>query len=174
VFFALDKCKSIVNTYRLKNAKIVQGWEICKGIIEDMAAGVQGAHGPISWEANTIWLPNGMALRYPGLHKSLNAETGWDEWTYQAKEQRKKIYGGLLCENIVQALARIIVLWQTLQISRKYRIVMTTHDEAVACVLEAQAKQALAFMAKWMSTPPSWCSDIPLNCEGGFDVRYSK
>ena len=114
-----------------------------------------------------------MALKYPDLKKSMG-DKGWEEWTYQAKDQRKKIYGGLLCENIVQALARIIVGWQMLQISRKYRVVMTTHDEVVAMPKAAQADACIKFMAKWMSTPPAWCSDIPLNCEGGYDDNYSK
>jgi len=29
-------------------------------------------------------------------------------------------------------------------------------------------------MLKIMQTSPSWCADIPLNAEGGFDVIYSK
>jgi 3'-5' exonuclease len=173
VYFPLDRCKAIVNTYRGKNHKIVGGWEICKRIIEDMAAGRTGAHGPISWEFETIWLPNGMALKYPGLRKSVN-EQGWDEWTYQAKDQRKKIYGGLLCENLVQALARIIVAGQKLAISRPYRVVMTTHDEVVAIAKTAHAEKCIDFMARCMSTAPAWCADIPLNCEGGYAVNYSK
>lgn len=173
VHFPLEQCKVIVNTYRMKNNKIQAGWKICQNIIEDMAAGREGSYGPLNWEANTIWLPNGMALKYPDLKKSMG-DKGWEEWTYQAKDQRKKIYGGLLCENIVQALARIIVGWQMLQISRKYRVVMTTHDEVVAMPKAAQADACIKFMAKWMSTPPAWCSDIPLNCEGGYDDNYSK
>jgi len=173
VFFSLEQCKAIVNTYRLKNNRIQAGWKICERIIEDMAAGREGSYGPLNWEANTIWLPNGMSLKYPDLKKVIG-EKGWDEWSYGAKEQRKKIYGGLLTENIIQALARIIVGWQMLQISRKYRVVMTTHDEAVAMPKTSQAEACVKFMAKWMSTPLAWCPDIPLNCEGGFDVRYSK
>ena len=177
VYFELDKCKAIVNTYRQKNHKIQSGWKICERIIDDMAAGRTGCHGPISWEANTIWLPNGMALKYPDLKKA-TGDKGWDEWTYQGMMKttpiRKKIYGGLLCENIVQALARIIVAWQMLQISRKYRVVMTTHDEVVAIAKTAQANACLTYMAKWMSTAPAWCSTIPLNCEGGCDFNYSK
>ncbi|NQW82293.1 MAG: hypothetical protein HQ445_14075, partial [Polaromonas sp.] len=174
VYFEADRCKGIVNTYRQKNWAIVQGWETCKRIIEDMAVGRTGSHGPINWEKETIWLPNGMALKYPDLRKSKNEENGWDEWSYQAKDQRKKIYGGLLCENIVQALARIIVAWQMLQISRKYRVVMTTHDEVVAIAKTAQATKCIEFMASCMSTAPAWCSTIPLNCEGGWDFNYSK
>ncbi|MDP2371888.1 hypothetical protein, partial [Rhodoferax sp.] len=173
VYFGLDRCKAIVNTYRLKNHKIVAGWKICERIIEDMAAGRAGNHGPLNWEANTIWLPNGMALKYPDLRKQIG-DKGWDEWTYQAKDQRKKIYAGLCCENIVQALARIIVGWQMLQISRKYRVVMTTHDEVAALPKTAQADACVKYMAKWMSTPLPWCLDLPLSCEGGHDFNYSK
>lgn len=173
VYFELDRCKAIVNTYRNKNHKIQAGWKVCERIVEDMAAGREGSYGPLNWEANTIWLPNGMALKYPDLRKAMG-DKGWPEWSYQSGKTRKKIYGGLLCENVVQALARIIVGWQMLQISRKYRVVMTTHDEVVAMPKTAQAGSCIKFMAKWMSTPPSWCSDIPLNCEGGYDVNYSK
>ena len=174
VFFSTDECKAIVNTYRQKNWAIVNGWNTCKQIIEDMAAGREGSYGPLNWEFETLWLPNGMALKYPNLRKSMSKETGWEEWSYQAKDQRKKIYGGLLCENVIQALARIIVASQKLVISRKYRVVMTTHDEVVAIAKTAQGQRCVDFMAKCMSTAPAWCSDIPLNCEGGFDVNYSK
>lgn len=173
VYFTLDQCKMIINAYRLKNQRIKMGWEVCKGIIEDMAAGVPGNWGPINWEANILWLPNGMALKYPDLRVAKD-ENGWDSWSYQSGNQRKKIYGGLLCENIVQALARIIVLGQTLAISRKHRVVMSTHDEAVALATLKAAPGCIRFMEKCMRTPPAWCPDIPLNCEGGFAANYSK
>ena len=173
VHFPLEQCKGIVNAYRAANYKIRNGWEICKRIIDDMAHGREGSHGPINWEANTIWLPNGMALKYPDLRKATD-EQGWDAWTYQSGDQRKKIYGGLLCENIVQALARIIVMWQMLQINKKNRCVMTTHDEVVALAKIAAAQKCVDLMAKWMRTPPPWCSGLALNTEGGWAENYSK
>lgn len=173
VHFSLDRCKEIVNTYRLKNYKIAQGWKICAQIIEDMAAGRQGSYGPLNWEANTIWLPNGMALKYPDLKKSMG-DKGWEEWTYQSGDMRKKIYGGLLAENLAQSLARIIVGWQMLPVSRKYRVVMMTHDEFVTMPKASQAAVCFKLMTKWMQTAPPWCSDLPLASEGGFDVNYSK
>lgn len=173
VFFTLDQCQRIIMTYRRKNSKIQDGWGICKGIIEDMATGGTGAHGPISWESGKIWLPNGMSLKYPDLKKR-TGEKGWDEWTYKSGDQRKKIYGGLLCENIVQALARIIVGKQMLNIDTKHRVVLTTHDEAGTHVKAKLGPAATAFMIKIMRTPLEWCKDIPLNAEGGFDVNYSK
>ena len=173
VHFSLTQCQEIINTYRRKNFRIAAGWKTCQKIIEDMASGNTGSHGPLNWEANTIWLPNGMALKYPDL-RAATGDKGWDEWSYQAGDMRKKIYGGLLCENIVQALARIIVAWQMLQIDKKYPVVMTTHDEIVALPKASQAEACIKYMAKCMSTPPDWCPDIPLNCEGGYAPNYSK
>ena len=174
VFFTLKQCEEIVNKYRRKNHRIEQGWRTCKRIIEEMAAGIPGSHKCLRWDANTIYMPNGLSLKYPGLKKALNVEKGYEEWTYQSGLVRKKIYGGLLCENIVQCLARIIVGTQMLAISRKHRVVMTTHDEVVACIKKAQASSAFIFMLKTMRTPPPWCADIPLNAEGGTAVNYSK
>jgi hypothetical protein len=177
VYFELEKCQGIVNAYRQANYKIIQGWKICDRIIVDMADGREGSHGPLHWEANTIWLPNGMALKYPDLQKAMG-EKGWPEWSYASTLKgvpiRKKIYSGLLNENIVQALARIIVMWQMLQASKKYRVVMTTHDEFACIAKNAQADKCFAFMTYWMKTAPEWCWDIPLNSEGKVDVNYSK
>lgn len=174
VFFPLDKCKVIVNAYRRKNHRIVEGWKRCNLIIEDMAAGRSGSWKCLNWEEGRIWGPDGTCLKYPGLKKSYNEDKGWDEWTYQAKEARKKLYGGLLCENIVQWLARMIVATQMLEIAEKYRVVMITHDEVVALARKRSAEVCFRDMMKAMRRAPGWCSDIPLNCEGGYAENYSK
>ena len=173
VFFSLDECKKIINTYRRKNYRIANGWDICKGIIEDMAVGREGSHGPISWEYGRVWLPNGMCLKYPGLRVAKN-DKGWEEWSYQSKDMRKKIYGGLLCENIVQALARIVVAEQLLLVAPKRRVVMITHDEGVLSVPKRSAEAAFRELTKAMRTPLPWCMDLPLNSEGGYAENYSK
>lgn len=177
--FTRDHCGFIVNAYRSANYKIAQGWKQCASIIEDMAAGASGAHKCISWggdgEGNGwILLPNGMTLKYPQLRKTRNEDKGYEEWTYQSGEVRKKIYGGLLCENLVQALARIIVAEQMLMIDKKHRCVMTTHDEVVAHPKLREAEKCYQFMYQCMTTPLWWCPDIPLAAEGGWAENYSK
>lgn len=179
VNFTRDHCGFIVNTYRTLNHKIAAGWKKCTSIIEDMAAGVSGTHKCISWggdgEGNGwILLPNGMQLKYPDLRQARNEERGYMEWTYQSKEMRKKIYGGLLCENLVQALARIIVATQMLWIDKKYRCVMTTHDEVVTHPTLKSAEKCYQYMYKCMTTPLWWCPDLPLAAEGGWAENYSK
>lgn len=179
VYFDLERCKGIVNAYRRKNAQIAHGWERCSRIIEDMAAGRSGRWSCIRWEAGKIWLPNGMALHYPGLAQHIG-EQGWPEWSYAGRNgMRKKIYGGLLCENIVQALARIIVAEQLLLVTQgrngpARRLVMITHDEGVLCVKKASGAAALKQLLGALRTPLAWCPDLPLNAEGGFAANYSK
>ncbi len=176
VFFEENLCKQIVNTYRRENYKIQQGWDFCsKVILPAMARGVQGEYKCIRWEKDKIWLPNGMCLKYPNLRSERNEDSGWDEWTYERKGERAKIYGGLLTENIVQALARIIVGEQMLDIAHAGpRVVTTTHDEVVTVVKKAAGERTFKLMLKAMRTPLDWCKDIPLNCEGGYAVNYSK
>lgn len=174
VFITLDEAQKIVNTYRRTMHKISAGWAKCNEIIADMAAGRQGAYKCLSWEKETLWLPNGMSLKYPDLKQGRNEETGYDEWTYQAGEFRSKIYGGLLCENIVQALARIVVMSQMLVINRKHRCVMTTHDEAGALAKAREAERVAAFMVKVMSVPPDWAPDLPVTAEAVHAPYYAK
>ena len=78
------------------------------------------------------------------------------------------------CENLVQALARIIVAEQMVMIDKKYPVVMTTHDECVTHPKKAQAQKCFDYMMKCMTTAPAWCPDIPLAAEGGFADNYSK
>lgn len=177
IAFSIDQCKSIVATYRRKFHAIANGWAMCAEIIEQMAAGIEGSYKCLSWGNDDgigyINLPNGMRLKYPDLKKA-RGDKGWDEWSYQSGDMRKKIYGGLLVENLVQALARIIVAEQMLMIDKKYPVVMTTHDECVTHPKTREAQKCYDFMHKCMTTPMWWCPDIPLAAEGGFADNYSK
>lgn len=162
--------QGIVTMYRKVNSAIRNGWSICEQIIQQMFEGRRGEYKCIRWEKETIWLPNGMRLKYPDLCKDED-----DNWVYRRKGGWVKLYGGILCENIVQALARIIVAAdQLLKIASVYPVVMTTHDEVVACVPKREAKKCEKFMNTVMRTPPPWCADIPLAAEGGYAENYSK
>ena len=172
VNFGLNQCYGIVNAYRTTNAMIVNGWNICSQIIEDMSTGACGEFGPLSWEKERIWLPSGMSLHYPDL-KGVAGERG-TQWSYRNKFGRTKIYGGLLCENLVQCLARNIVADQVREIAEQQHVVMITHDEAVSCVREENADYAFSLMETAFRRAPAWCPDIPLNCEGGWAKNYSK
>lgn len=175
VFLELDMCQKIVNLYRRMNFKIVAFWKICDGIIQDMIAGRSGKYKCLRWEKERIWLPNGMSLKYPDIRAKMG-DNGYAEYCYTRKGVEAKVYGGLLCENIVQALARIIIGDQLLELADGcgYRVVTTTHDEVVCCVRTASANKCFKTMLKVMTTPPEWCADLVLSAEGGWAVNYSK
>lgn len=79
-----------------------------------------------------------------------------------------------IVHNCVQALARIIVLDQSLDIHTYMPLVLSVHDEAVGIAGLDEAKDALAFTLECMRKPPVWAPDMPLNSEGGFHQSYGK
>lgn len=173
-----NECKRIVNTYRAVNSEISSLWKKMDGVIAAMLTGAVGELGPLTYGKGYIQLPNGLFLQYYGLHGNAEirrSDLVVNEASYLTRNGRSKIYGGLLTENVVQALARIIIGEQMLAIQKLgYRIVMMSHDEIVAVCPESQGETCLADMLKIMSTPPSWALDLPLAAEGNFDVMYSK
>ena len=167
----------IIDIYRSKNDKIVDLWRDMDQIITAMVAGVTGTYGPFDYGKNYIRLPNGLFLKYPGINGTVVERRGTavvTDATYMTRQAMSKIYGGLLTENVVQALARAIIAEQMLKVADKYRVVTMTHDEIVAIAPAAQADQCLKDMFKIMSTPPDWAPGLPLAAEGGYDVCYSK
>lgn len=171
------QCRVAVNLYRSRNYKIRQLWKTMDGIIASMLTGTHGNFGPLTYGKGYIQLPSGLFLQYYGLHGE--AEACYDdlvvnEATYLTRQGRSKIYGGLLTENVVQALARCIIADQMLEISKKYRICTMAHDEIVVVAPKKDADRCLQDMLRIMSTPPEWAHGLPLAAEGGWDVNYSK
>lgn len=161
-----------VDAYRYTNSPIVEFWEDANDVLQRMAAGTEMPFGPMEIMENALLLPNGLALHYPEL--GIREVKGRRGYHYLSRKVWCPIYGGLLTENIVQALARCIVAEQMLRISRFYRVVTMTHDEVVCIAPAAGAERCLDLMISEMKTPPKWAPDLPLGAEGGYDVMYSK
>lgn len=122
-----------------------------------------------------IRLPNGLYMKYPNLRKMRN-EQGKDEYVYDTKKGKavvpNRIYGGKVIENVCQALARIIIGEQMLQVAKKYKVVMTVHD-AIACVIpEQEAEVGQEYVEMCMKMRPKWAQDLPLSCESGIGRSY--
>ena len=124
-----------------------------------------------------IRLPNGLYMKYPNLRKVRN-EQGKDEYVYDTRKGKavipNRIYGGKVIENVCQALARIIIGEQMLQVAKKYKVVMTVHD-AIACVVpEAEAETAQEYVEMCMKMRPKWALELPLSCESGVGNSYGE
>lgn len=177
VDFSLDECQRIVSIYRSANYAIADLWKRADDIITDMFLGIEGSYGPISWGKGYIALPNGMFLQYPDIEcYPYETPSGIQrtETVYRSKNGSTRLYGGILVENIVQALARIIIGDQILECTDFTKVVTTTHDEIVSVHPSWDADSCLDRMLEVMSTPPEWCKDLPLAAEGGYARNYSK
>jgi DNA polymerase len=172
MFIDLAEAQRIVGIYRRKKLRVVRFWDIANSIIRDMVRGREGEWKCLHWEKERVWLPNGMCLKYPGI-KERQHETGVD-WFYLRKGEEAKIYGGLLTENLVQALANVIITEQMVKAASKWRLVTMTYDELVTISPDDRAKECQTELMQIMATPPEWCQDLPLKAEGGFADNYSK
>jgi len=124
-----------------------------------------------------IRLPNGLYVKYPNLRKITN-EQGKTEYVYDTRKGKatipNRIYGGKVIENVCQALARIIIGEQMLQVAKKYKVVMTVHD-AIACIVpEEEAQAAQEYVEMCMRMRPKWALELPLNCESGVGKSYGE
>ena len=167
----LEECKRIVNLYRETNYKIPELWRECDSALLGILSGVSKpfalANGTVWIDSTGIRLPNGLHIRYPSLRYN---EEG--KMIYTSRRGPVNIWGGAMVENIVQALARIIVGEQMVWVAERYRPVLTVHD-AIVCVVPVQEKeQALEFIIRMMSTAPSWCKTLPVACEAKMGASY--
>lgn len=181
----------IVRTYRAKYPRITAFWKTCNRLIEAMYVGEEMAltnedgvdivqvvfDGEGDDVVAGLRLPSGLVMRYPGLRQSKSG------YAYRGGERRgrgadayvemSKIYGGLVAENIDQALSRIVVSDQALMAHEAgYKVATLTHDEIVLVVEDARVDQAVEDLGRFMRTPPTWCRDLPLSATVGAAQRY--
>jgi DNA polymerase len=171
----------IIKVYRETYDWIPQLWRqaglALDAIINNQSAPL-GKAGVLEVEGRKgIRLPNGLYMKYPNLRKMRN-EQGKDEYVYDTKKGKavvpNRIYGGKVIENVCQALARIIIGEQMLQVAKKYKVVMTVHD-AIACVIpEQEAETGQEYVEMCMKMRPKWAQDLPLSCESGVGKSYGE
>lgn len=169
VVIDLLEADKIVRTYRALNPYIVSTWRMLQDIlVKMMHPDFEYTYKCVTFRHEEVLLPNGLSLQYPGLRFV------GDQIVYDSRNGQSKIYGAMFLENIIQALARVIVAEQMLEIDKHYKVVTTTHDEVVALAPQKEADEALHKMLHIMKTPPVWAPDLPVDAEGGWAKNYSK
>jgi len=132
-----------------------------------------------------ILLPSGRRLSYPQV--KLNAT-----WEIKVKGRQVPMssvisymgvrqstwarigtHPGMLVENIVQALARDILVYGMLCAEQAgYKIIASVHDEAIAEVDESEGN--LEDFCEYLCMKQKWAETIPLKAEGYVSKRYRK
>jgi DNA polymerase I-like protein with 3'-5' exonuclease and polymerase domains len=167
--------KKIIDIYRGKSQAVVSFWELCNSLVSNsLSQGKPYVYKCLTFDKERILLPSGLALKYPKLTGDAD-EKGRIQWSYGADEKsRRKLYGGKIVENVVQAVARCVMTDGMLRIQKRYSCVLTVHDEVVVLVPENEAKEAEAWVLEQMVKDPAYMPGIPLDAETGCNKRYGE
>ncbi len=180
--------QQIVETYREARWRVKQMWyDQERAAVQAVSSGEPVSCGYIRWLLDDGFLrcelPSGRWLSYP------NPEVRWDEmpWggqklvlTYETVNQynrqwnRQKTYGGMLVENITQAVARDLMAQAMLRCERSglYVPILSVHDELIA---EAPIGQgSVKEFEHLMAVNPAWADGCPVAAEGWAGPRYRK
>ena len=171
---SLDDAGKVVDLYRGKYQEISSMWKRLQNNALPVLAGITRngfTLGPCVFEKNAVLLPNGLRLHYHELLLRNNPE-GNSEWTFNYGLEIKKLYGGKLLENIVQALARIITMDTALRIQKHFPLVMQVHDELVYVVPNELVTTLKVLLREEMCRPPSWAPELPLAADIGVGKTY--
>lgn len=196
--------KVMVDNWRASNPKIVQSW----WDYQDAAIQAVLQPGTIVYcggdrvqyysDQRTLWcvLPSGRMLAYnnPQVHTTtelrISRRTGEEYerikhtvW-FQGQDPKTKqwgdraLYGGLQCENIVQAVSRDIMKGAMFRVEHAgYPIILTVHDELLTEVdktlTELSLRNADDF-ARIMGEGETWTGGLPIAVAAWQDKRYIK
>jgi DNA polymerase len=139
-----------------------------------------------------IQLPSGRGLHYMNAKVRKAVKKGRDNKEYETREiiydgighgvgkiqqgwGEVKTYGGKICENVVQAISRdVLVNGMMLADQMGAEIVMHVHDEIVVVSEDTPFSFSLADLQWCMTQIPDWAPGLPLAAEGYSGKIYKK
>ncbi len=174
-----------VDTYRNRYSEIPKGWRILNNAIQTvwMSGAASMKFGPTIISYGNVELPSGLSLRYSDPRSAMDPDTGHTEYRYRYGKFWHRLYGAKLLENIVQALARIVVMNAALRIRDRgrsepnpgdYFFALQAHDELVFVVKKKYVDRAKTIIHEEMTRRPSWGKDIPIDAELGEGASYGE
>ncbi len=168
VTWTRDLSKQTVTTYRTRYHQIPKLWRLLQQATESVWLypnhGVMKI-GPITIRHAEIEGPNGLKMLYGRPHEEAKPN-GTREFVYSYGFGRYLMYGGKMLENIIQFLARIIIMNAALRLNDLgYRFVLQSHDELVFIVPIDDVANAKNIIYQELTCGPSWGRDIPLDAE---------
>ncbi len=180
----------VVQAYRSTFTRVVAFWkEIEQAAIKAVKTDRPIPCGRLTWfmEGDFLYceLPSGRRLAYyDPLVKQKPVPWGGTapQLTFMGLEtkfgprlwKRLSAYGGLLTENVVQAICRDIMAYALKRIKESgvYYPVLSVHDEGIA-----EAKEGTGSVTEFealMAACPKWAPGFPIKAEGWCGKRYRK
>ena len=118
-----------------------------------------------------ITLPSGRVLYYPDCAVSPN-----NQLSYHAHSAKSyKLWGGVITENIDQAISRDLLCWWILKCEDAgLPSVLHVHDENVTMLKLETAEADLDRQAAIMCSLPDWAEGLPVDCDKQLSPCYTK
>jgi DNA polymerase bacteriophage-type len=134
------------------------------------------------YDKQHLWyaLPSGRVLCYPFARfdeegNITYAKAAWKPAADAKEWPRARLWRGLACENITQAIANDLLRHALRRLADEgFDVVLHVHDEIVLETDASTAEDAAAALVKIMCTPPLWAAGLPLNAEVAIMQRYGK
>jgi DNA polymerase bacteriophage-type len=183
-----EEARSGIGAYREGNPLVVKMWadvEECatRAVLTKASSTKPVQLRNLAFFVEDIWfcirLPSGRLLRYPypEVQNTMRFRKIVKKLTYRSeikgKWVREGTYGGKLIENIVQAIARDLMVNACFNAEAKgYPIVGTVHDELISLVNKEFGSPHE--LEEVLRDKPSWATDCPVNAEGWEGERYRK
>ena len=127
------------------------------------------------YDGQHLWyaLPSGRVLCYPFAKLEADgvtyAKAAWKPAVDAKEWPRARLWKGLACENITQAVANDLLRYSLRQLDD---VILHIHDEIV--VETNQPEAMIKRMEEVMCTAPDWAKGIPLGVEIHAMQRYGK
>lgn len=169
--------KLIKTTYRKTRTRIVARWKWLQDFALPAMAGIIAPveMKGVRFEEGRALLPSGRSLYYPGLRVNEHGD-----WVYMFTKGyatfEKKIYGGALLENLIQAMSYDIFMFIMRLAAEYFRLylAMAVHDEGVFVVPEAKVQWAVEVLTECYKCKPEWCTGVPTFGEFGTGDSYDQ
>ncbi len=181
-----EEMEDIVDKWRAESPAIVKMWtefnRCAKNAVGNRRGYVHKGTGIIFTgykDSLRVKLPSGRELCYWGAHLAPNkfGSTSVRYWGLNDKNVWSKIdtYGGKLTENIVQAIARDLLL-DAMHRAHDAGVIIPVHvhDEVVCELREESAEKEMREIEQLMSIAPAWAEGLPLKAVGHVCDFYKK
>ena len=163
-----------VRTYRQRQAPTKNFWYMLDDHLERAWAGLAppATVGPVTIGHGYVEGPGGLRMLYNVDEDNAHTTDIW----YSYAGRKRKIYGAAFLENIIQFLARIVMMNVALRLQATkipfLRMAHTVHDELIFVVPDKYVDAAKKIVHSQMVIPPSWALDLPLKADVGSAQAY--
>ena len=171
--------RRMVDAWRRANPWAVRYWDDLEDAYTRAMRnkGFEFSAGRVTYlfDGRHLWymLPSGRVLCYPFAKLDGDGvsylKAAWKPAADAKEWPRARLWKGLACENITQAVANDLLRYSLRQVPG---VVLHVHDEIV--VESDRPEEAAVELKKIMCTPPPWAVGLPLAAEVSIMNRYGK